>query len=78
MDAKFAAWVYVFTVLVLMLCAGFYVLVFNELPQNNRELAFGIIGAVLAKFGDAVAYLINSTKASADKNEMLLNAKVTP
>jgi len=46
--------------------------VFNtEIPSGNKDIGLLIIGALVAKFGDVVAYFFNSTKGSAEKTEII-------
>jgi hypothetical protein len=56
-----------------LVCVVFFV----ELPSGNKEVALLIIGALVAKFSDVIAYFFNSTKGSAEKNELLYNATPT-
>ena len=49
--------------------------VFNTvIPPANKDIALLVIGALVAKFGDVVAYFFNSTKGSADKTEIIANS----
>lgn len=48
-----------------------YVVFTVELPDKNKDVALMIIGALVAKFGDVVAYFYNSSKGSADKTEII-------
>jgi len=46
--------------------------VFNtEIPSGNKDIGLLIIGALVAKFGDVVAYFFNSTKGSVEKTEII-------
>lgn len=42
-----------------------------KLPEENKEIALLLIGAFSTKFSDAVAFLINSSKGSAEKSETI-------
>lgn len=48
-----------------------YVVFTIQLPNGNKDVALMIIGALVAKFGDVVAYFYNSSKGSADKTDII-------
>lgn len=48
-----------------------YFLVKIPMPVSNKDLLLIVIGALVAKFGDVVAYFFGSSKSSADKTEMM-------
>ncbi len=48
-----------------------YVVFTVELPPANKDVALIVIGALVAKFGDVVAYFYNSSKGSAEKTEII-------
>ncbi len=58
-----------------LVVAGFFFILFiifrAALPEGNKEIAYLVIGALVAKFGDVVNYFFGSSKGSADKNEMM-------
>jgi len=58
-----------------MIVIVFFVILLKVLsqtvPQQNNEIALIVVGALVAKFGDVVAYFYGSSKGSADKNEMM-------
>lgn len=58
-----------------LVVAGFFFILFiifrAALPEGNKEIAYLVIGALVAKFGDVVNYFFGSSKGSADKTEML-------
>ena len=41
------------------------------LPNENKEIAYLVIGAMTMNFGDVVAYYFNSTKGSAEKTDII-------
>ena len=43
----------------------------TEIPSGNKDIALLIIGAMVAKFGDVVAYFFNSSKGSAEKTDII-------
>ena len=58
-------------IIVIAFFATIYLLAKVEMPLTNKDLLLIVIGALVAKFGDVVAYFFGSSKGSADKNEML-------
>lgn len=48
-----------------------YFLVFNAIPQENKDILNIVIGAILGAFVTVISYFFGSSKGSADKNEML-------
>jgi hypothetical protein len=62
-----------------LVVAGFFFILFvifkNILPDSNKEIAYLVIGALVAKFGDVVNYFYGSSKGSADKTEIITKAK---
>lgn len=58
-------------IIVIAFFATIYLLAKVEMPITNKDLLLIVIGALVAKFGDVVAYFFGSSKGSADKNEML-------
>lgn len=58
-----------------LVVAGFFFILFiifrAALPEGNKEIAYLVIGALVAKFGDVVNYFFGSSKGSADKTEMM-------
>lgn len=58
-----------------MIVLGVFVLtwffLYREMPIGNKDIMLMLIGAMLAKFSDVVAYFFGSSKGSADKNQML-------
>ena len=47
-----------------------------EIPEKNRDIMMALIGVFTAKFSDGVAFLLNSSKGSAEKSETI--AKLPP
>ena len=58
-----------------MIVIVFFVILLKVLsqtvPQQNNEIALIVVGALVANFGNVVAYFYGSSKGSADKNEMM-------
>jgi CDP-diglyceride synthetase len=58
-----------------LVVVGFFFILFiifrAALPEGNKEIAYLVIGALVAKFGDVVNYFFGSSKGSADKTEMM-------
>lgn len=52
-----------------------YVIFKKALPDGNKDIGLLVIGALIAKFGDVVAYFFGSSKGSADKTEMINKPK---
>lgn len=55
-----------------------YFLIIKEMPAGNKDLLLIVIGALVAKFGDIIAFFFNSSKSSKDKTDAineLLNKK---
>lgn len=57
--------------IVLVVFVLIYVVFSYELPPGNKELGLLVIGALIAKFGDVVAYFFNSTKSSQEKTDII-------
>jgi hypothetical protein len=54
---------------------GFFMMVgdiiFHEVPAGSKEIAFTMLGAVAAKWGDIVGYYFGSSSGSAKKTDIL-------
>ena len=50
-------------------------LVFQPIPEINKDMLNIVLGALLAQFASVVQYFYGSSKGSSDKNEMLNNNK---
>lgn len=48
-----------------------YIVFIAEMPQSNKDVGLLVIGALVSKFGDVVAYFFGSSKGSSDKTEMM-------
>ena len=46
-------------------------LIFQGVPAVNSDLLYLAVGALVAKFGDVVAYFFGSSKGSSDKTTIL-------
>lgn len=58
-------------IIVLAFFATIYILATIEMPAANEKLLYIVIGALVAKFSDVVAYFFGSSKGSADKTEIM-------
>jgi hypothetical protein len=63
-----AVLVYMLTAMVFI---GGYAIFMTEIPEANETLANLVFGALLAKWGDSIAYWVGTTKGSADKNRLI-------
>jgi xanthine/uracil permease len=61
-------------ILAVVIVVGFFVLlgllIFKEIPPQNKDLLNIVIGTLLAAFMSVVSYWYGSSKGSADKTEM--------
>jgi hypothetical protein len=57
--------------LTLMTSAGAYGLFQLQIPPENQNIANLLFGTLLAKWGDSIAYWVGTTRASADKTNMI-------
>jgi len=57
--------------IVLVVSILLFIIFQYELPQGNKEIGYMIIGALVMKFGDVVAYFFNSTKSSQEKTDII-------
>jgi len=69
-NEKFLArsWYILLFMLGAMLAIVGYALWTHTIPEENRSQAFTIVGLIMAKFGDVIAWRINSSKGSSDKS----------
>ena len=49
-----------------------------KIPTENRDIAVYLIGVITAKFGDSIAFLINSTKSSSEKTDIISKLPALP
>jgi hypothetical protein len=61
--------------LTLMVGMGAYMLFVLDIPLDNRGIANMLFGAVLAKWGDSVAYFVGTTRSSAEKTRHFIGNK---
>ena len=65
------------TIVTLVLMGGFFsmctYLIKFAVPPENKEILLILIGAVATKFGDSVAYWINSSMGSHNKEKTISN-----
>ncbi len=59
--------------IVLMFFAILYLLVFNKVPESNREVLNIMLGALVGSFSSVVGYYYGSSKGSKDKTDMMNN-----
>lgn len=57
--------------IVLVFFTLIYIVFRWSLPGENKEIAYLVIGAIVMKFGDVVAYFFNSTKGSQEKTDII-------
>ena len=62
--------------LTLMVLLGGYAIFMTEIPTANTTLANLLFGALLAKWGDSIAYWVGTTRSSSDKTAMLSKGAV--
>jgi hypothetical protein len=54
-----------------MVAAGAWMLFNHAIPEDNREFAYILYGALVAKWGDSIAYFVGTTRSSAEKTKLL-------
>lgn len=54
--------------LTVMIAIGAYLLFTLEIPLENKTIANMLFGALLAKWGDSIAYWVGTTRSSANKD----------
>lgn len=57
--------------IVIVVIVLIYVVFKTPLPPENKDIALMVIGALVMKFGDVVAYFFNSSKGSAEKTDII-------
>lgn len=57
--------------IVLVFFTIIYIVFMKELPTGNKDIGYMVIGALVMKFGDVVAYFFNSTKGSSEKTDII-------
>jgi len=57
--------------IVLVFFVLIYIVFKFALPDENKEIGYMVIGALVMKFGDVVAYFFNSSKGSAEKTDII-------
>ena len=48
-----------------------YLLVYQQIPVENKDILNIVVGALIGSFTTVVGYFYGSSKSSADKTEML-------
>ena len=56
--------------LTVMVFAATYGLFFLEIPEQNKDMAYIVFGALVAKWGDSIAYWVGSSRGSAEKDRL--------
>ena len=56
--------------LTVMVAIGAYLLFTLAIPEDNKTLANLLFGALLAKWGDSIAYWVGTTRSSANKDKI--------
>lgn len=51
-----------------MVAGSTYLLFTNSIPDGNKEIAYLLFGALVAKWGDSIAYWVGTTRSSALKS----------
>jgi len=64
--------------IVVAVMALIFVIFTTSLPPANHDIALLVIGALVAKFGDVVAYFYNSSKGSSDKTDIIAKLPALP
>ena len=54
-----------------MVLLGGYAIFATEIPTANETLANLLFGALIAKWGDSIAYWVGTTRSSAEKSKMI-------
>jgi len=54
-----------------MVLLGGYAIFMTEIPSANETLANLLFGALIAKWGDSIAYWVGTTRSSSDKSKLL-------
>lgn len=61
-----------------LIALGFFVLMYvvfaKQLPPENKEVAYLLVGALTVVFTTVVNYFFSSTKGSADKTDIISRA----
>lgn len=57
--------------LTVMVFGASYALFYMTIPEPNKEMAYLVFGALVAKWGDAIAYYVGSSRGSAEKSRKL-------
>ena len=62
----------VLSVLMILMMIGLFILIFTvELPENNKEMAYLLVGAVSGSFTTIISFWYGSSQGSADKQDKL-------
>lgn len=57
--------------LTVMVSGVIYALFKDAVPPENQDLAYIILGALVAKWGDSIAYWVGTTRSSSDKSRQI-------
>jgi len=62
----------VISLLMMIVIIAILTLMFTvELPDNNKDMAYLVVGGLMGSFTTVIAFWFGSSKGSADKTEML-------
>jgi hypothetical protein len=61
--------------IVIVVVVLIYVVFKTPLPPENKDIALMVIGALVMKFGDVIAYFFNSSKGSAEKTDIIARSQ---
>jgi hypothetical protein len=56
--------------LTFMVAAGAWMLFTQPIPEDNKEYAYIMFGALVAKWGDSIAYWVGTTRSSQNKDKI--------
>jgi len=57
-------------IMVMMMCV--IVAIFSmEIPDNNKDMAYLVVGGLMGSFTTIIAFWFGSSKGSSDKNEII-------
>ena len=69
---------YMYALAALIVLAVFtllYFLVFNSIPESNRDILNLVVGAIIGAFITVVGYFFGSSKSSSDKTQIMSEKK---
>ena len=48
-----------------------YILIYSGIPEQNKDILYLVVGALIGTFSTVVTYFYGSSKGSSDKSEMM-------